>query len=60
MKEVSTKGIRQLSSAEENITHDPRGSIGRTQEMFLSLTTKYIPLHKGVRRFKTHAEMNAH
>jgi len=59
MKEASKTGIRHLREEDENITCDPPGQPGYTQERFLAFTLPYVPLDKGVYRFKTHEEMNA-
>jgi len=59
MKEVSKTGIRHLREEDGGITSDPYDKLGYTQERFLAFALPYIPLDKGVYRFKTHKEMNA-
>lgn len=60
MKEISKHGVRKLNENEIDVIYDPPGHIGYTQELFLRMSPKKIPIKIGVYRFKSHEDMNRH
>ena len=58
MRIVSKDGVTTSTGDLPDVTRDPPGRIGLTQEMFLSMDPPPMPVRKGVFRFKCHEDMN--